>query len=80
MGDGRARERGVSQRRQRDEGDAIGEASGNRGLPRQRDDEAGLAHAAGTNQGQQPHVVLAQQPQDCLHVPFAANQRRQRDR
>ncbi len=60
-------EPGVPRERRRD---LLGHAQG----------EAGLADAAGAGQGQEAHVGAAQQLDSRVHLPFAADERGQRDR
>ena len=68
---------GSRQRRERDEGDAVGEVVGPaRSATCER--QAGLADAAGTGQGQQPHLGAAQQGRDRRRLPLPADERRQR--
>jgi hypothetical protein len=73
--DARRDERGVAHGGEGDEPDAVREGVGGRRGHRER--QAGLADAAGAGQGQQAHVVAAQQRGGVGDLALAADQRRQ---
>ncbi|MDF3039208.1 MAG: hypothetical protein K0Q71_1914, partial [Thermomicrobiales bacterium] len=74
-GDHRDDQRGIADRRQRYEGDAVGE--GVLELIRDLEREPSLANAAGTGQCHEPDVIPVQQRRDCCSLPLSADEGRQ---
>ena len=78
LGNGGEDERRVADGGKRHEMDTIGERTGE--ASRDVEGEPGLAHAAGTGQGQQANVVPPKETADRGEFPLAPDERRERDR
>jgi hypothetical protein len=74
VGDGRPHERRIGQRREVDEPDPV------RNVERERrggrDRQSGLADATGAGQGEQPHLLLAEQGEGQTDLVLASDQSR----
>ena len=76
--DGGNDESGVRDGSKTDEDHAVREGINH--VRRDLNGEAGLAHAARTGQGEQPHIVPPQEVTDRYHLSLAADERRERER